>query len=276
MKPIKDNNIQKPIEYNKSFVFAGISHKGLLEHIQKIARALYMISSYIEKEDYLVNALKKDTVDMVSKCALLASCDVSQESFIFSDIHKNFFQIQSYLEILSDSGLVSEMNYKIISSEIKKINLLIVDILNRESSRLDIKSQPIIDKLFLEKEIIHEQENLTQPPTRIESPISSFVKRHEEGKKSKEESLSLKRTSSSKVAPTKLPKNTSEKLSLKEKRQENILSILKQKKDASIKDICTLFKDCSSKTIQRDLAELIDQKKVMKRGDRRWSIYNLV
>ncbi len=61
----------------------------------------------------------------------------------------------------------------------------------------------------------------------------------------------------------------------KDLRHENILKILKQKRDASINDICALFKDCSSKTIQRDLSDLIEKNLVVKKGLRRWSTYNL-
>ena len=58
-------------------------------------------------------------------------------------------------------------------------------------------------------------------------------------------------------------------------RHENILKILKQKKDAKIGDITSLITDYGAKTIQRDLNELVHQGMVSKEGDRRWSVYNL-
>ena len=65
------------------------------------------------------------------------------------------------------------------------------------------------------------------------------------------------------------------KRDVKADRHEDILNILESKKDASITDICFFFEDCSSKTIQRDLKELIREGKVTKQGDRRWAKYNL-
>ncbi len=65
------------------------------------------------------------------------------------------------------------------------------------------------------------------------------------------------------------------KKDVKTERHEDIVNILRGKKNASITDICFFFEDCSSKTIQRDLKELIRDGRVIKEGDRRWAKYNL-
>ena len=58
-------------------------------------------------------------------------------------------------------------------------------------------------------------------------------------------------------------------------RREALLDILKNKQKASIKDISTLIRDVSEKTIQRELTALIDEGVVLKQGERRWSTYSL-
>ena len=70
-------------------------------------------------------------------------------------------------------------------------------------------------------------------------------------------------------------KSSEHKKGSKDLRHENILKILKQKKDAKIGDITSLITDCGSKTIQRDLNELVKKELVIKEGERRWSVYNL-
>jgi len=55
-----------------------------------------------------------------------------------------------------------------------------------------------------------------------------------------------------------------------------ILDFLKKQKSASIKDISLVIKDCSEKTIQRELGELIRQGLVRRMGERRWSVYTVV
>lgn len=59
-------------------------------------------------------------------------------------------------------------------------------------------------------------------------------------------------------------------------RTEAILSVIKDKQKASIKDISTHVRGVSEKTIQRELATLISLGKVSKQGERRWSTYSLI
>ncbi len=59
-------------------------------------------------------------------------------------------------------------------------------------------------------------------------------------------------------------------------RRSRILGILKDKGDATIKDISTLITDCSEKTIQRELLGLIKDGIITREGERRWSKYKLI
>jgi len=58
-----------------------------------------------------------------------------------------------------------------------------------------------------------------------------------------------------------------------ESRITKILEIVKKNKGISIKGISTFVRDCSEKTIQRELGTLIEQGLVIREGERRWSIY---
>lgn len=58
-------------------------------------------------------------------------------------------------------------------------------------------------------------------------------------------------------------------------RRDTILSVIKNKRKASIKDISTLIRGVSEKTIQRELMALIMAGIVLKEGERRWSTYSL-
>ncbi|MBI4065698.1 hypothetical protein HY412_00700 [Candidatus Kaiserbacteria bacterium] len=58
-------------------------------------------------------------------------------------------------------------------------------------------------------------------------------------------------------------------------RRDAIMSVIKDKERASIKDISTLIRDISEKTIQRELLALIADGAVIKIGERRWSTYSL-
>jgi predicted HTH transcriptional regulator len=56
-------------------------------------------------------------------------------------------------------------------------------------------------------------------------------------------------------------------------RRDRILSIIKDKGEATIKDVSVLVTDFSEKTIQRELMSLIKEGVLIKEGERRWSRY---
>lgn len=62
----------------------------------------------------------------------------------------------------------------------------------------------------------------------------------------------------------------------KTQRQKQILDYLKGKGWLSIKDIADTLPNFSSKTVQRELLELVDKGLLKKKGERRWSRYSLI
>ncbi|MDP2665282.1 MAG: hypothetical protein Q8P23_01350 [bacterium] len=72
----------------------------------------------------------------------------------------------------------------------------------------------------------------------------------------------------------KEPKQIKDTKSVKDRR-DSIMSVIKNKGTASIKDISTLIRNVSEKTIQRELLSLIEAGMVLKQGERRWSTYSI-
>ena len=59
-------------------------------------------------------------------------------------------------------------------------------------------------------------------------------------------------------------------------RREKVINVLRDKGEATIKDIMESVTDCSEKTVQRELISLIKDNVVSREGERRWSKYKLV
>lgn len=68
-------------------------------------------------------------------------------------------------------------------------------------------------------------------------------------------------------------KDTNGRSKGQEDRLSQILDFVKKNKGVSIKDIAGVVRGCSEKTIQRELATLIRQGLIERRGERRWSVY---
>lgn len=71
---------------------------------------------------------------------------------------------------------------------------------------------------------------------------------------------------------TKLTPGSAER---KKTRRDRILDVIIDKQEVAIKDISDIVSDCSEKTIQRELNDLIKDNKIKKTGDRRWSRYSI-
>jgi hypothetical protein len=61
-----------------------------------------------------------------------------------------------------------------------------------------------------------------------------------------------------------------------ESRRTRVLNVLRDKGEATIKDIVEVVTDCSEKTIQRELISLIKDNVIVREGERRWSKYRLL
>lgn len=60
-----------------------------------------------------------------------------------------------------------------------------------------------------------------------------------------------------------------------ESRREVILALLKKSGPLGIKDVASHLTDCGEKTVQRELAALVDSGTLIKEGEKRWSKYKL-
>jgi hypothetical protein len=192
-----------------------------------------------------------------------------------------FSSITSYLDIIHHRGKVSTMNYHLLLLEINKLKERI-DILITKDMPYDRKRKvsTVVDEFTFSDSFFSIEENIkdTNQVNPILKDTSENIKDTDSDKKESKEKENKEPVSKSKGHSVNKPKRketSSTANQSKELRHENILKILKQKKDAKIGDISALIKDCSSKTIQRDLNELVAKSLVTKQGDRRWSVYNL-
>ena len=74
-------------------------------------------------------------------------------------------------------------------------------------------------------------------------------------------------------APVKDTNNVLDKNKGQTQRSAQILAFIRKSKRASIKEIANVVRGVSEKTIQRELALLIEKGLIRKEGERRWSVY---
>ncbi|MCA9351394.1 DeoR family transcriptional regulator [Patescibacteria group bacterium] len=270
------------------------TYVSLAERSSKVVTALYMVTDFLADRDPMRDLIRRTATDSMEDLFALTHLARDQRAELLAEVNNRLYALGSYLTVIFQNGAVSDMNYQVIQSEIEKLRGLI----EREHKRslpydqgreqnAVIENFTFADNFFgrnqtqgdFQKDTNVEQASVKDTKVSKEILIKTSHNRNVLNKQTALPSAAQvdnKQGLKTAEKPKRQKQNRLPKLNeAKEERKENILKILKQKPDASIKDICLLFKDCSSKTIQRDLTELIDEGLVKKEGSRRWSTYNL-
>lgn len=215
---------------------------------ERLAKALHLIAPAFAESASLRNRIDAIAIGLIDAAVLspgAARLALSRELLALSSV----------LSIARTGGLLSAMNAELISRE---AHVLLQEVAVYEEPRLFLDDAPTLSniaKIAQKKEVIQStnvspQRAVIEPRTkRSTAPIST--KGH------------IKDT----VGKTGN--------SIKD-RQEAILSVIQNKGRVSIKDISTMIRGVSEKTIQRELGVLIESGMVLKQGERRWSVYTLV
>ena len=182
----------------------------------------------------------RDRIANISVCLVDgAVCTPNQAREVLA---RELLALSSILSIASSAGILSPMNADIIAREAKQ---LLEEVAGYEDPHLALEETP-----------------------RFENALRSAGK----GKV-------VKKAAPAPVAPVSFKgqdKGQTKAPASNGNRREAIISVLRSKGPSFIKDISTVVRDVSEKTIQRELQSLVLEGKVSKEGDRRWTTYRLV
>jgi len=249
---------------------------------ERLSVAIYMITGFISREEPLRADLRGKSLDLLKNISELdgSAGDISVSA---SKTLKTFFEIASTLDIAANSGMISEMNYRVI----KEVILELMDIVE---SNFDIRSSSktlLNPNFFSIKDIFIDEDGQGEESIK-DIYKGQYYKRHktvlyksekpenlggEEGEGGVEGPLSRGGLS---VDKSKNKDISSKSLTPKVKeRRESILDLAKKKSNFNINDVSKMISDCSDKTLQRDLLRMVDEGILKKEGERRWSTYSL-
>lgn len=245
-------NNQNPIDYfskDPSFVF-------VYKKTEKLATALYMVTNLFGDTEPMKWTLRAKVSELLSFIIGFKDIRESREFEFSNDVKTRVLEVVSLLEVASRSGLVSPMNFSILKTEFMNL------IQGLDSVKKDIEERnsfPLPQTFF---DVSHTDSKGTsiQTPRTSQERIDTEYKRHVTDIKD----ISSVQRVDGEAATFK-----------KTNRQSIIINLLKKKKDLTIKDIAQVIRDCSEKTIQRELIALIDVGVLKKTGERRWSRYSL-
>ena len=155
------------------------------------------------------------------------------------DLSRELLTLMSILSMARASQMLSPMNADLI---IQESQALLHDIASYEDPRVVLEDTPTLA-------------SISKSVTEVRKPVVERVAKAPKTQgQTKGQEVKIKDTSS---------------------RRESILSVLRSKGPSYIKDISTVIRDVSEKTIQRELQALVSEGVITKTGERRWTTYTI-
>jgi hypothetical protein len=213
---------------------------------ERLAKALHLIAPAFSESVSLRNRIDAIAIGLIDAAVLppgSARLALSRELLALSSV----------LGIARTGGLLSVMNAELISRE---AHTLLQEVAIYEEPRLFLDESPTLSgiaKVALKNDaaphVNHPSYKHAQPQHKPR--VAAVVDKGH-----------IKDKAPAPIRPIK-------------DRQDAVMSVIRNKGSVSIKDISTLIRGVSEKTIQRELASLVESGAVLKQGERRWSVYSL-
>ena len=254
----KDNNqtpaFNDPLNWKSLGFFSGEDYLiYIFKKTEKITSALYLVSGLLKDEEPMKWELRDKGMDLLSSSFTASSSLPGDKNSVIQSLFTAALETISLLNVCHISHLISEMNHRILVREIDQVVNLLKE---RLTASAESAGYVLSEQFFRTPDLFSSGFGTGQ---------DSRFKMQDARNKGHTESGSSRAVSNGQVA-------TQQK---KSQRQESIVTVLKGQSNLTIKDFSKVIKDCSEKTIQRELSELVDKGVIKKEGERRWSRYSL-
>ncbi len=208
---------------------------------ERLAKAIHLIAPAFAESASLKNRADEIAIGLVDAAVVPSSAARAA-------LARELLALSSVLSMARVGGLLSPMNAELIARE---AHALLQEVAAYEEPRLIIEDTPtlagVAKRVSAQKASEAVSRRDSPPPS---PPTPRRVPGAYKGQKDNDTSR------------------------VKDRR-EAIMSAIRNKGQANIKDISTSMRDVSEKTVQRELAALISDGLVRREGERRWSTYSL-
>ena len=225
----------------------------IFKKTEKITSALYLISGLLKDDEPIKWELRDHGIDLLSSSFTASSSVPGDKNSVIQSLFTAALETISLLNVARISNLISEMNHKLLVHEIDNIVGMLRDRLAQNAENAG----------YVLSEAFFKTPDLFSSGFRLENRRTMT---------SEDQS---KHSTNNEPALHRVPQGQSSIQEKKLHRQDAILNILRTQSSVTIKDFAKVIGDCSEKTIQRELLELVEKGVVKKEGERRWSKYSL-
>lgn len=256
---------------------------------QKLVTAVYMVTECLNDTEQLKDSLRKISLSLLHKMARVDSLTSVKTHQALLSVQVDTQELLALLEIGSTVGLVGSMNSSILMREFTllstEINQLLTENTKASFTLPMFKSQQLEriviskdrEQLFDENQIsvgevaLRTYASLSKGQIQYKRQDNEFNK----GQKEVEQILEDHEPKGQSLKDKVVGQSKKFELAIKNERRNSILQILKDKEYITVKDVSEIIKNCSEKTLQRELLSLVANGVLKKEGDKRWSRYAL-
>jgi hypothetical protein len=211
----------------------------------------------MDQNEELKTKIKSLSLKLVSGSVNLKDINLIDAKKIIIDLEKNSLELMSMLDIASVSGLISKMNGSILREEFQAFILE----LNKFFESFENNKNVSVKNMFAESREANVGASLEKIKIENQTQLVEVYKNE----------LSNSTMNNRLNGP-----ENGNGHKRKDLRKNMIFEFIKGHNDVNIKDIVPNIKGCSEKTIQRELIVLINEGKIKKIGERRWSKYSII
>lgn len=230
----------------------------IFKKTEKITAALYLVSGLLKDDEPIKWELRDKGIDLLSSSFTVSSSSPMDKSSVIQSLFTAALETLSLLNVARISNLISDMNHKILVREIDMVVSMLKDKLVQNAENAGY----VLSETFF------------RTPDLFSSGFRSDSKNPSKGHDFRNKEMSDRGVTGLSAVSGGIEGHVSVQLK-KTQRQTAIISALKERADLTIKDFSKIIRDCSEKTIQRELIELVEKGLVVRMGERRWSRYSL-
>jgi hypothetical protein len=236
----------------------------IAEKASRITAVLTMLASNSKGHDELMKELERSAVRLVSHASRTMVSDKDR-----TDLLVEIRALVVVLDVGVRVGRIAGSNAGILTDELMALADFIRDI-EWERGRVFIPAEHLY---VSPPQGLESVERIQMTNTTLGGQIKDTMG---VAPAHKETSLYGARERTEKDIPDTGHKKGSERMQDAQKdRRATILGMLQRKDRVSVRDVANVIKDCSEKTLQRELLALVGQGVLVKEGERRWSTYRL-
>jgi hypothetical protein len=192
--------------------------------------------------------------------SLARTTSLAEEADTIIEILAVLSEVMALCAVARTANLMSEMNAAIIGREYAKLAELLESEMPKSAQEKGFVFSGDFFKLPQNEQVNHSRETLRDEV--LEKLFEGGIK-------------DIKRDGNNKGQVKDVSKKADVLKDTSGSRRDSILKLAAEKGNITIKDASILIRDCSEKTLQREILSLVEQGVLKKEGERRWSRYSL-